>query len=134
MILLPLVPLGIVYMRLSRQGGPIKPLWANLTWPDLLGLGSRLGWVDPLTLSKKMVLPFTEHTSAFYGIRAGGLALPGVVIALAGSIAAGLTGTGNLAGRPRCRSWSPPGASLPAVAGGLVALRCAHAPGWNSRT
>ena len=63
--LLPLVPLGIIYLRLSRQGGPLNPHWPNLTSPDVFtAWQARLGWVDPLTLSKKMVLPFTERTSA----------------------------------------------------------------------
>ena len=67
--LLPLVPLAILYKRLSTEGGPMKPIWAVVTGPDLLKVWvARLGWVDPLTLSKKMVLPFTERTSALYAV------------------------------------------------------------------
>lgn len=65
--LLPLIPLGIVYMRLSRQGGPMHPLWPILTSPAVLtAWGAHLGWVDPLTLSRKVVLPFTDRTSAVF--------------------------------------------------------------------
>jgi hypothetical protein len=63
--LLPLVFLGVLYLRLFRQGGPMNPQWPNLTSPDLLTAWvARLGWVDALTLSKKVALPFTEQTGA----------------------------------------------------------------------
>ncbi|HWT83129.1 MAG TPA: hypothetical protein VN648_30475, partial [Candidatus Methylomirabilis sp.] len=88
--LLPLVLLGIVYMRLSRQGGPMNPLWPNLTSPDPpTAWVARLGWVDPLTLSKKVVLPFTERTSALFAAFAPVVWLClAVLCRLVGSIAA----------------------------------------------
>jgi len=91
--LLPLVPLGIVYMRLSRQGGPMNPLWANLTSPDVAtAWGARLGWVDPVTLSRKVVLPFTERTSALFAAFAPVVWLSLAVLCwLVGSIVASLT-------------------------------------------
>ena len=91
--LLPLVLLGIVYMRLSRQGGPMNPLWPNLTSPDLpTAWVARLGWVDPLTLSKKVVLPFTDHSSALFAAFAPVVWLCVAVLScLVGSIAASLT-------------------------------------------
>ena len=59
---LPLVVLGAVYLRLSRQGGPMRPVWENLSDPlSILAWISRLGWVDPLTLAEKDMLPFTTH-------------------------------------------------------------------------
>jgi hypothetical protein len=63
---LPLVLLGGVYLRLSRQGGPMRPVWENLTDPySLLAWLSRLRWVDPISLAKKDMLPFTEHNHLF---------------------------------------------------------------------
>lgn len=58
----PLLPLGLVYLRLSRQGGPMRPQWENLksAWSPA-EWAARLGWVDPLTLAMKDVLPFTEQ-------------------------------------------------------------------------
>jgi hypothetical protein len=71
----------------------MNPRWANLTNPDVLSAwGARLVWVDPLTLSKKMVLPFTERTSALFSTFAPvvwfGLAM---MACLVGSIADSLT-------------------------------------------
>ncbi len=69
--LAPLVALLVVYLRLSRQGGPMQPHWPHLA--SLGGLSvwtARLGWVDPLTLSRKVALPFTERTSPTFAILA----------------------------------------------------------------
>ena len=91
--LLPLVPLAAVYLKLSRQGGPMHPLWANLTRPDsFTAWGVRLGWVDPVTLSRKMVLPFTERTSMVYAVFAPVIWLcVAVLVYLAGPVVTGLT-------------------------------------------
>jgi len=91
--LLPLVLLGSVYMRLSRQGGPMNPLWTNLTGSDVATTwGARLGWVDPVTLSRKVVLPFTERTSALFAAFAPVVWLCLAVLCwLVGSIVASLT-------------------------------------------
>lgn len=60
---LPLIPLGALYLSISRQGGPMRPFW-NLRNPSSIGAWSeRLGWVDPLTLVSKLTLPFTDHRS-----------------------------------------------------------------------
>jgi hypothetical protein len=65
--LLPLVLLGGLYLRLSRQGGPMNPQWPNLSGPDLIAAWvARLGWVDPLSLSRKAVLPFSERTGLLF--------------------------------------------------------------------
>ncbi len=113
--LLPLVPLGIVYMRLSRQGGPMDPLWANLTSPDMAtAWGARLGWVDPVTLSRKVVLPFTERTSMLFTAFAPVVWLClGVLCLLVGSIAA------RQAGKSRVDE-SPPLMEQPAPAQRVV--------------
>ena len=61
--LLPLVPLALVYLKLSRRGGPMHPLWENLASAySPTAWAARLGWVDPLTLAMKDVLPFTDQT------------------------------------------------------------------------
>ena len=44
--LIPLVPLAILYKRLSSEGGPMHPIWAVVTGPDLLNTwvgAARLG-------------------------------------------------------------------------------------------
>jgi hypothetical protein len=91
--LLPLVPLGIVYMRLSRQGGPMHPVWEDLASPFSPSTWvARLGWVDPLSLAKKVVLPFTERTGALFAAFAPVVWIGGAgMFCLTGSIAASLT-------------------------------------------
>jgi len=61
---IPLVVLGFFYLRIARQGGPMHPVWENLSnfWSPQ-AWGERLGWVDPLTLAIKVGLPFTERVS-----------------------------------------------------------------------
>ena len=133
--LLPLVPLAIVYMRLSRQGGPMNPVWSF--GPDVLRTwGARLGWVDPLTLTKKMVLPFTERTSALYAVFAPVIWLCLAVLTyLVGSIAARLTEKTRSGGSPLLLEQATLArASAPADTSGLVAPRSSHAAGGNFRS
>jgi hypothetical protein len=62
---LPLLALAQVYLRLTRQGGPMRPVWENLANATSgLGWFARIGWVDPLTICRKTALPFTERTGA----------------------------------------------------------------------
>lgn len=62
----PLVPLGFVYLFLSRRGGPMKPRWEHLIPPISFGSWfQQLGWVDPISLASKIVFPFRE--GAAYG-------------------------------------------------------------------
>jgi hypothetical protein len=66
---LPLVPLGLTYLRLSRQGGPMHPVWENLADPySPSAWAARLGWVDPLTLAMKDVLPFTDQVHKLFSM------------------------------------------------------------------
>jgi hypothetical protein len=59
---LPLVPLGLVYLGLAHRGGPMHPVWDNLPNPySLAGWKSQLTWADPITLSRKDGLPFTDR-------------------------------------------------------------------------
>ena len=57
--LVPLVPLGLFYLRLSGRGGPLHADWEHRvslfsirSWVD------RLGWVDPISLASRLSLPF----------------------------------------------------------------------------
>ena len=100
---LPLVVLGVVYLRISRQGGPMQPLWENLERPVLdPGLGTRLGWVDPLTLARKDVLPFTDtESSAVLHLCPCWLACRGGAVP-AGGDAAGLSSIAKRSVEPTC--------------------------------
>jgi len=63
----PLVVLGFFYLRIARQGGPMHPVWQNLSNPwSPQAWGARLGWVDPLTLAIKDGLPFTEQVGPLF--------------------------------------------------------------------
>ena len=67
MVFLPLVPLGFLYLQMSRRGGPMHPTWENLSSAySLSAWGARLGWVDPLTVAIKDGLPFTNRVAAIF--------------------------------------------------------------------
>lgn len=64
---LPLVPLGIAYLRLASRGGPLRPLWDNLLDPlKLSSWRSQLTWADPITLMRKDALPFSDRTGPWF--------------------------------------------------------------------
>ncbi len=59
---LPLLPLGLAYLRLASRGGPMNPLWENFPNPlSLSGWRTQLSWADPITLMRKDALPFTDQ-------------------------------------------------------------------------
>jgi hypothetical protein len=65
--LLPLVPLGLAYVDLTRSGGGLSPAWQYLDHPWSIGAWvSQVGWVDPFSLASRCCLPFVEHPSASY--------------------------------------------------------------------
>jgi hypothetical protein len=65
--LLPMVPLGLVYLGLAHRGGPMHPQWENLSNPfSLSGWKNQLTWADPLTLARKDALPFTDRVGALF--------------------------------------------------------------------
>ena len=67
--LVPLVPLGLFYLRLSGRGGPLHAEWEHRV--SLLSIRSwldRLGWVDPISLASRLSLPFGESKSWVFGI------------------------------------------------------------------
>ena len=59
-----MIPLGLMYLGLAHRGGPMHPLWENLTDPlSLAGWKNQLTWADPITLMRKDALVFTERVS-----------------------------------------------------------------------
>jgi hypothetical protein len=67
--LLPLIPLGLIYVKLSQRGGPMHPVWENLADPySPSAWAARLGWVDPLTLAMKDVVPFTDRVHKLFSV------------------------------------------------------------------
>jgi hypothetical protein len=69
--LLPLIPLGITYHRLMREGGGISPAWEHLKNPlSLASWGKQLSWIDPITLASKRTFPFIHAQSAWFGLLA----------------------------------------------------------------
>ena len=61
---IPLFPLGLAYLSMTRQGGPLSPIWGQLNdplnWRDWL---SQLGWIDPISLAAKSARPFSLSAS-----------------------------------------------------------------------
>jgi hypothetical protein len=67
--LLPLVPLGLVYLGQSRQGGKMRPVWEHLQDPFSPGSWAvQLAAVDPITLAKKGTVPLTGTESRWFGL------------------------------------------------------------------
>jgi hypothetical protein len=63
-VLAPLIPLAAVYLRLSRQGEAMRPLWEHLSNPmSLASWYEQLVWIDPLSLARKVAIPFHEPLS-----------------------------------------------------------------------
>jgi len=64
---LPLIALGIYYLGLARQRGPMRPQWHDLADPwSVADWVRRLGWVDPLTLATKIGMPLTERVNRWF--------------------------------------------------------------------
>jgi len=78
--LAPLVLLGVVYLRLSRQGGPMHPKFPlPVEFLSVAGWVKRLGWVDPISVAIKDGLPFADHVAPLYAAFS-----PAVWLAVAG--------------------------------------------------
>jgi hypothetical protein len=63
----PLIPLFIWYLLVMRHAGGFRPIYENLkhvTSPA--SWASQLGWVEPISLSSKVALPFTRSRSAAF--------------------------------------------------------------------
>jgi hypothetical protein len=69
--LLPLVPLGLLYLNLSRRGGPLRPQWGHLTDPlSPRAWAVQLAWVDPISIASKSVVPFDTAPNGAAGLLA----------------------------------------------------------------
>ncbi len=66
--LVPLVPLGALYLVLMhRGGGGLAPEWQHLANPfSPRAWWSQLNWVDPITIARKDVLPLSGGKSALW--------------------------------------------------------------------
>ena len=114
---LPLVPLGLVYLNLSRRGGPLRPEWGYLTHPlSPRAWAAQLTWADPISIASKSMLPFSTAPS-----RAAGLLAPvaWLLVALGLAVAATLRARGADPAAASRRGWSVLAALL--IAGGLAA-------------
>ena len=59
--LLPLLPLGLLYLGLMRQGGGIAPQWKHLGHAaSLRGWFRQLSWVDPISIARRDVAPLLD--------------------------------------------------------------------------
>ena len=60
--LLPLGPLGLLYLGLMRSGGGgISPEWKHLDSPlSPRAWGKQLSWVDPISIARRDALPFLD--------------------------------------------------------------------------
>src|SRR5262249_40398922 len=117
--LLPLVPLGATYLRLTRRGGPIQLRWENL--PDPLSLrawSTQFAWADPVPLARKVGPPFVDGTSVWYIPLSP---LFGLLAALAlGALATARRrgGEGAAGAEPGRRAWGVVAAAL--IIGGVA--------------
>jgi hypothetical protein len=67
--LVPLVPLSLAYMALTRSAGGLSPVWQFLSHPWMLQSWlDQAGWVDPLTLASRTYLPFAAQSSAWFRV------------------------------------------------------------------
>ncbi|SIO43818.1 hypothetical protein SAMN05444166_4724 [Singulisphaera sp. GP187] len=67
--LVPLVPLGSIYLGLTRKGGAMQPVWKHLTDPlSLHSWHAQLSWADPISLASKFILPFHNGSSPGFAI------------------------------------------------------------------
>ncbi len=99
--LVPLVPLGKVYLSLSRRGGSMALVWGPIRHP-LSGTAwvKQLVWVDPITIASKKVVPFSGRTS-------GGFVLLAPVLWVAAALVLLVLATVLRRGRdPERRGWA----------------------------
>ena len=96
--LFPLVVLGFLLPAVARRGGPMQPVWGNLSNPwSPAAWRARLGWVDPVTLAIKDGLPFTERVGpVFTRVCSGALAAVAMVLWWYGRISADPRASANL--------------------------------------
>ena len=121
--LAPLAVLGPLYLSLTREGGGMSPVWGHLTDPlSPRSWFSHLGWIDPLSLGSKVILPFHATSDVRFA-----LLTPAFWAALALVLAAVATLRGRRKGPEGRRAWAILSAAL--LLGGLAApdtLGAAH--------
>lgn len=125
--LLPMGPLGALYLGLMRRGGGgLAPVWRHLARPlSPRSWVAQLTWVDPVSLARKDVLPLVE------GLASPGFWLLAPVLWLAAGIGlAGLaalaTGARRRAERERLGWWVLAGALLALGVAGPDTLGASH--------
>ncbi len=102
----PLLVLGPLYRSIMTRGGPLEPSWGHLT-----SIREQLGWVDPISLGRKGMVPFLPGESAWLGFASPIGLLIGALVLLVVSSARRPD--------PNRRGWAILAALL--VAGGLIA-------------
>ena len=56
---LPLLPLGLCYLNLSRRGGKMHPVWEHLASPfSIRAWAKQLGWAEPISIASRVTFPF----------------------------------------------------------------------------
>jgi hypothetical protein len=109
-----LIPLGLLYLSLTRRGGPMHPTWGHLSHPlSLRAWATQLSWADPISIAGRSVLPFGAA-----GTRGAGLLAPAAWLAAALGLAVAVSlPTWSRAGAER-RGWAVLAGLL--IVGGLA--------------
>lgn len=111
---LPLIPLGLLYLNLTRRGGPMRPEWGHLADPSSpRAWAAQVGWADPISIAAKGVLPFAGAPTRGAGVLAP---VAWLLVALALAIAA--TFRARLGLGAERRGWAVLAATL--ILGGLA--------------
>jgi hypothetical protein len=117
---LPLIPLGLIYLHMTRRGGRMSPVWGHLTDPlSARAWAAQLGWADPISIAAKSAPPFGAGPT-----RAAGLLAPvaWLLVALGLAVAATLRARAADPDRNRAaterRGWAALAALL--ILGGLA--------------
>jgi hypothetical protein len=121
---LPLFVLGLGYLRVARRGGPMQPVWRNLSSPwSPAAWGARLGWVDPITLAIKDGLPFTEQVGSQFTLLAPVVWLSVVIV---------LWWYGRISAGPQGHAHSPAAllSSRPEIPGSRAAQNAGGSQAW----
>jgi hypothetical protein len=112
---LPLVPLGALYLNLSRRGGEMRPVWGHLSDPLAPGAWlAQLSWADPISIASKNMLPFAAAPT-----RVAGLLAPIAWLLLALGLAVAVTWKAATPTMHARRGWTV--LALVLIAGGAAA-------------
>jgi hypothetical protein len=117
--LAPVLPLALVYRRLTAAGGAMQPEWGVLAHPgSWRAWVAQLGWADPISLGSKLIVPFSEGRSPWAIVLAP---VSWLAVALALLVFQTLRPARDAAGAPRLRrrrGWAVLAALL--LLGGLL--------------